>query len=88
VIVVFLVLTPSGLVGGNQRFGATYHLNLLPENKGLTMEAACSSKTLVTTNKTTRRHSTEDPNRYSIFVTAYNITRCPRTFYELVAQIL
>jgi hypothetical protein len=51
-MVVFWVVTPCELVGGYQRFGATYCL--------LKMEEVCCSETLVPTYKSPRRYDPED----------------------------
>jgi hypothetical protein len=48
---VFWVVTPCGRVGRYRRFGGTYCLK---------METVCSSQTLVSTFKSTRRHNPED----------------------------
>jgi hypothetical protein len=61
VIILMLVLwvvTTCILLDGHQRFGGKYYLHLQGEMEIL------SSKTFLTTSKTTRRHSAGDSNQY------------------------
>jgi hypothetical protein len=59
-MLVFWVATPCGLVGGYQRFGGTYCLYL---QGWWRLETVCSSKTLVSAHKSTRRNNVVDKAR-------------------------